>query len=124
MRWHRRRWSACVAALIMVLLPSWLARADTLVADLSDHLIAITTALVGTTVVLFGTTEPDADVAVTVIGPRENQVVRHKERIAGEILRLLEDGRAYARMAKGSSVFGDGKAARRIVGVLERALKA
>lgn len=46
----------------------------------------------------------------------------NKEWIAGEILRLLGNRRAYDRMAKASSVFGDGKAARRIVGVLEGAL--
>lgn len=85
MRPRRRRltWSLGMAALVMTLLPSGPARTDTLVADLSEHLIAISTAFVGTTVVLFGATEPDADLAVTVIGPRQNQVVRRKGRVAG-----------------------------------------
>jgi uncharacterized protein (TIGR02186 family) len=59
------------------------ARADTLVADLSQRLIAITTAFVGTDVVLFGTSEPDHDIAVTVQGPRASQIVRRKEQVAG-----------------------------------------
>ncbi len=59
------------------------ARADTLVADLSQRLIAITTAFVGTDVVLFGTSDPDHEIAVTVQGPRTSQIVRRKEQVAG-----------------------------------------
>jgi uncharacterized protein (TIGR02186 family) len=58
-------------------------RAQALVADLSHHLIAITTAFVGTNVVLFGTAEGGGDIVVTVHGPREDQVVRRKARVAG-----------------------------------------
>ena len=43
-----------------------------------------------------------------------------KGRIVRETLRLLDDPRAYKQMAKGSAVFGDGNAAKRIVKVLER----
>jgi uncharacterized protein (TIGR02186 family) len=59
------------------------ARADTLVADLSQRLIAITTAFVGTDVVLFGTSDPDHDIVVTVQGPRTSQIVRRKAQVAG-----------------------------------------
>jgi uncharacterized protein (TIGR02186 family) len=59
------------------------ARANALVADLSQHLIAITTAFVGTNVVLFGTSDGDGDIVVTVHGPREDQVVRRKAQVAG-----------------------------------------
>jgi uncharacterized protein (TIGR02186 family) len=59
------------------------ARASELVADLSQHLIAITTAFVGTDVVLFGTSDGAGDIAVTVQGPRQDQIVRRKARIAG-----------------------------------------
>ena len=76
-------WRVGAAALLIASWPLWVARADTLVADLSEHLIAITTAFVGTDVVLFGTTEPGGDIVVTVIGPRGNAVVRRKERVAG-----------------------------------------
>ena len=58
-------------------------RAQALVADLSHHLIAITTAFVGTNVVLFGTAEGGGDIVVIVHGPREDQVVRRKARVAG-----------------------------------------
>ena len=58
-------------------------RAQALVADLSHHLIAITTAFVGTNVVLFGVADGGGDIIVTVQGPRQDQVVRRKSRIAG-----------------------------------------
>jgi uncharacterized protein (TIGR02186 family) len=59
------------------------AAANALVADLSQHLIAITTAFVGTNVVLFGTSDGDGEIVVTVHGPREIQIVRRKARVAG-----------------------------------------
>lgn len=57
--------------------------AQQLVADLSSHLIAITTGFTGTEVVLFGTTDAAGDVAIVVTGPRGPVTVRRKERIAG-----------------------------------------
>ena len=59
------------------------AHATSMVADLSEHLIAITTAFVGTDVVLFGTSDGSGDIVVTVRGPRQNVVVRRKAEIAG-----------------------------------------
>ena len=59
------------------------ARAQQLVADLSSHLIAITTGFTGTEVVLFGSTDGPADVAVVVTGPRTTATVRRKARVAG-----------------------------------------
>lgn len=79
----RRRfwpWVACLAVL------GWLvaaARAEPLVADLSDHLIAITTGFTGAEVLLFGATEGEGDIVVTVRGPAQDIVVRRKERIGG-----------------------------------------
>jgi uncharacterized protein (TIGR02186 family) len=87
--WPRTRaWPVALALCGMLLLwPPFLARAqeasERLAADISDHLIAITTAFVGTTVVLFGTTVAGNDIAVTVVGPRNEQVVRRKSRVAG-----------------------------------------
>ena len=83
-----RRWPVMAAICVLLLLcPPATPRAqnenERLVADLSEHLIAISTAFVGTSVVLFGTTSPNRDVAVTVIGPREEQVVRRKSRVLG-----------------------------------------
>ena len=54
-----------------------------LVADLSDHLVAITTGFTGTKVLLFGATQGEGDVVVVVRGPRNRQLVRRKDRIAG-----------------------------------------
>jgi uncharacterized protein (TIGR02186 family) len=82
MRRPRRR-LAPATLLAVVLTAAAPARAEGLVADLSEHLIAITTAFVGTDVVLFGTSDGGADIVVTVVGPRENQIVRRKGEIAG-----------------------------------------
>ena len=54
-----------------------------LVADLSEHLIAITTGFVGTDVLLFGAIEGSGDVVVVVRGPQRTEIVRRKARIAG-----------------------------------------
>ncbi len=59
------------------------ARAQALVADLTNHLIAITTGFTGTEVVLFGAIEGDGDVIVVVRGPENPVEVRRKERTAG-----------------------------------------
>ncbi|MBB4286748.1 TIGR02186 family protein [Roseospira goensis] len=56
-----------------------------LVADLSKHLVAITTAFSGTDVLLFGATDGPGDVVLVVRGPRTTKVVRKKARLAGVI---------------------------------------
>ncbi|WP_322100112.1 TIGR02186 family protein [Geminicoccus harenae] len=70
---------------VLVLLAGGLAaRAAGLVADLSHHLIAITTAFTGSDVLLFGALEETGgDVVVVVTGPRTNRTVRQRERMAG-----------------------------------------
>lgn len=57
--------------------------AQALVADLSSHLIAITTGFTGSNVVLFGAIEGPGEVAVVVTGPKSRVTVRRKERIGG-----------------------------------------
>lgn len=74
---------AALLALCVVLAVALSARAQQLVADLSNHLIAITTGFTGTEVVLFGATDGAGDVAVVVTGPRTPITVRRKERTAG-----------------------------------------
>ncbi|HYG89017.1 MAG TPA: TIGR02186 family protein [Azospirillum sp.] len=79
-----RRWAigaAAVAGAVLALAVA--ARAQQLVADLSSHLIAITTGFTGTEVVLFGSTDGPGDVAVVVTGPRTTATVRRKSRVAG-----------------------------------------
>ncbi|HEV3177595.1 MAG TPA: TIGR02186 family protein, partial [Stellaceae bacterium] len=48
------------------------ARAQALVADLTNHLVAITTGFTGTSVVLFGATDGNGDVIVVVRGPERD----------------------------------------------------
>jgi uncharacterized protein (TIGR02186 family) len=68
--------------IVLVVAASGTARAD-LVADLSQHLVAITTGFSGTKVLLFGTTGGMGDVVVVVRGPENAEVVRRKARKAG-----------------------------------------
>jgi uncharacterized protein (TIGR02186 family) len=79
-----RRLLACLALAFMgaatLAVP---ARAEPLVADLTSHLVAITTGFTGTDVVLFGATDGPGDVIVVVRGPERDIVVRRKSRVAG-----------------------------------------
>lgn len=59
------------------------ARAQQVVADLSRHLVGITTGFVGTEVLLFGAVEGDGEVVVVVRGPERREVVRRKGRVGG-----------------------------------------
>ncbi len=74
-----RRAAALFAALWLAHSP---ARADDvpLVADLSSHLVAITTGFTGTNVLLFGATDGPGDIVVVVRGPQKDIDVRRKER--------------------------------------------
>jgi uncharacterized protein (TIGR02186 family) len=59
------------------------ARAQDLVADLSSHLIAVTTGFSGTSLLLFGATQGEGDVVVVVRGPDKPETVRRKRRTLG-----------------------------------------
>lgn len=60
----------------------WPSRAAGLIADLSNHLVAITTAFSGDEVLLFGALENDGrDIAVVVRGPSEPLTVRRKNQV-------------------------------------------
>jgi len=76
---------ARIAAILLCLGIAWAmpARADPVVADLSSHLIAITTGFTGTSVLVFGATDGEGDIAVVVRGPEREEIVRRKERMAG-----------------------------------------
>jgi uncharacterized protein (TIGR02186 family) len=75
----------CRSLLLVVVLLFWapLARAEGLVADLTTHLIAITTGFTGASVVLFGATDSPGDVVIAVRGPDREMTVRRKNRVAG-----------------------------------------
>ncbi|KIL97389.1 putative transmembrane protein [Paramagnetospirillum magnetotacticum MS-1] len=74
---------------LLVLLPLGPASAvEPLVADLSKHLVAITTGFAGTDVLLFGAIEEmdggkSGDVVVVVRGPHKGETLRRKDRTAG-----------------------------------------
>ena len=78
-----RRNSLLLLAVLFIGVPLVAPAAQPLVADLSRHLIAITTGFTGTEVVLFGSTEGEGDVVVVVRGPTDDVVVRRKEQVAG-----------------------------------------
>lgn len=56
-----------------------------LVADLSKHLVAITTGFDGTDVLMFGATNGPGDVVLVVRGPTHREVVRRMDKVAGLI---------------------------------------
>jgi uncharacterized protein (TIGR02186 family) len=72
-----------VLALGALVMAAPAARGQALVADLTNHLIAITTGFTGTEVVLFGAIEGEGDVIVVVRGPESSIEVRRKERTLG-----------------------------------------
>ncbi|MBI3451491.1 MAG: TIGR02186 family protein, partial [Rhodospirillales bacterium] len=78
-----RHLAAALLSLFLVATGASRADAQPLVADLSSHLIAITTGFAGTEILLYGATEGEGDVAVVVRGPDASTVVRRKSRIAG-----------------------------------------
>jgi uncharacterized protein (TIGR02186 family) len=56
-----------------------------LVADLSKHLVAITTGFAGTDVLMFGATDGPGDVVLVVRGPSHHEVVRRQGKLGGVI---------------------------------------
>jgi uncharacterized protein (TIGR02186 family) len=71
------------AVLAFVLYDAGAAHSDEIVADLSSHLIAITSGFTGTSVVLFGATDGPGDVVAVVRGPERDLTVWRKGKIAG-----------------------------------------
>lgn len=71
-----------VAAAVLLLAPPQ-ARAAELVADLSDHLVAITTGFAGTSLLLFGAVENRGEVVVIVRGPNTPVRMHRKSRVLG-----------------------------------------
>lgn len=81
-------WIVCVSLLVCGAMERSV-RAETLVTSLSSHRVAITSNYTGTSIVVFGAIEPDAqtvprsgsyDIVLTVRGPRQMTVVREKQR--------------------------------------------
>lgn len=79
----RRLALAALIGLGLVGAPAGAARAETVIADLSKRLVAITTGFAGTDVLLFGAVEGKGEVVVVVKGPIGRLDVRRKARVAG-----------------------------------------
>lgn len=71
------------AMLVLLLAAPSPAGATALVADLSKHLVAITTGFAGSDVLLYGAVDGPGDVVIAVRGPVEPLVVHRKSRILG-----------------------------------------
>lgn len=72
-----------LAAMLFVAILVGPARAQSLVVDLSDHLVAITAGFSGAEVLAFGAVDEPGDVVVVVRGPLRPMVMHRKSRIAG-----------------------------------------
>jgi uncharacterized protein (TIGR02186 family) len=85
-------------AFVVLLAAGWLApreaAAERLITSISRHQVMVTSNFTGTSIVLFGTIEPDSpasarrrtagyNIVVTVTGPRQSVVTRRKERVLG-----------------------------------------
>lgn len=68
---------------IFLMLLSWPAKSQNLIADLSDHSITITPQFSGTEVLLFGSIQTPGDIIVVITGPLQREVVRKKENLFG-----------------------------------------
>ena len=78
-----RRLCLALTALTALAFAGGPARGDGVVADLSSHLIAITSGFTGSSVVLFGATEGRGDIIAVVRGPEREMTVWRKGKVAG-----------------------------------------
>jgi uncharacterized protein (TIGR02186 family) len=70
-------------AMLLLALAAGPARADSIVADLSTHIIAIGSGFTGDSVVLFGATDGPGDIIAVVRGPERDMTVWRKAQVAG-----------------------------------------
>ena len=82
-RCGRGRHGSAVLFCLALALAAGPARSDPIVADLSSHLIAITSGFTGTSVVLFGATDGPGDIIAVVRGPERAMTLWRKGKIAG-----------------------------------------
>lgn len=79
---RRSAWLGIVA-FVTAMFGAGIAKADEVVADLSNHLIAINSSFTGTSVVLFGATDGPGDIVAVVRGPEREVTVWRKAKILG-----------------------------------------
>jgi uncharacterized protein (TIGR02186 family) len=79
------------------------ASSQSIVTDLSTREVAISTGFTGAELLLFGATEGFGDIVVTVVGPKRDEIIRRKERVAGIWVNgtsvMFENAPAYYRTA-------------------------
>ncbi len=88
-----RHLAIAAAALLAAIAGTTPAAAERLVTSISRHQVMVNSSFTGTSIVLFGTVEPDTpasrrraagyDLVVTVTGPKQTIVERRKERVLG-----------------------------------------
>ena len=76
---NRVLWLSC----LLLALAAGPARGEAVVADLSSHIIAITSGFSGASVVLFGATDGPGDIVAVVRGPEQKTIVWRKGKVAG-----------------------------------------
>ena len=79
----RGGWRILLAGLALCAVATSSPRAQTLTADLSSHVIGITTGFAGADLVLFGSTDRPGDVVVVVRGPATTMLIRKKKKVLG-----------------------------------------
>lgn len=67
---------------LLAALAAWQARSQSLIVDLSDYAVEITTGFAGTDVMLFGAVEGGSDILVVVRGPEGPVTLRRKGQVA------------------------------------------
>ncbi len=77
------RCRAALTVAAMLLAMSGAHGAEPLKADLSDHVVAITTGFTGTSLVLFGTRQEAGEIVIVVRGPSSTAVVRRRHHVLG-----------------------------------------
>lgn len=79
------------------------ASSQSIVTDLSTREVAISTGFTGAELLLFGATEGFGDIVVAVVGPKRDEIIRRKERVAGIWVNgtsvTFENAPAYYRTA-------------------------
>jgi uncharacterized protein (TIGR02186 family) len=79
------------------------ASSQSIVTDLSTREVAISTGFTGAELLLFGANEGFGDIVVTVEGPKRDEIIRRKERVAGIWVNgtsvTFENAPAYYRTA-------------------------
>ena len=78
-----RRLLLALALTGLLAVPGGPARSDGIVADLSSHLVAISSGFTGTSVVLFGAIDGGGDIVAVVRGPEHELTVWRKGKVAG-----------------------------------------